>query len=165
MGNIIQKWVVINKYNSHCKILCKNSNLHYFHSSSCSNKVCNSLLNLSGAKKPAEILCHSVCSLLFYLLLCHFLYGKWGFLFDCEYYIAAGEDLEAGKKELLKMRVAVVGAGVSGLGSAYVLAKGGAAVVVYEKEDYVGGHAKTVTVDDGVDLDLGFMVFNRVRYE
>nr|GMD59784.1 cyclopropane-fatty-acyl-phospholipid synthase [Ipomoea batatas] len=61
------------------------------------------------------------------------------------------------------MRVAVVGAGISGLVSAYVLAKGGAGVVVYEKEDYVGGHAKTVTMD-GVDLDLGFMVFNRVRY-
>nr|GLL41197.1 Mycolic acid cyclopropane synthase [Ipomoea trifida] len=61
------------------------------------------------------------------------------------------------------MRVAVVGAGISGLVSAYVLAKGGAGVVVYEKEDYVGGHAKTVTMD-GVDLDLGFMVFNRVTY-
>ena len=34
-------------------------------------------------------------------------------------------------------------------------------MVLYEKEDYLGGHAKTVNVD-GVDLDLGFMVFNRV---
>ncbi|PWA54358.1 hypothetical protein CTI12_AA432340 [Artemisia annua] len=25
------------------------------------------------------------------------------------------------------------------------------------KEDYFGGHAKTVTMDDGVDLELGFM--------
>jgi cyclopropane-fatty-acyl-phospholipid synthase len=33
--------------------------------------------------------------------------------------------------------------------------------VLYEKEDYLGGHAKTVTVD-GCKLDLGFMVFNRV---
>lgn len=59
------------------------------------------------------------------------------------------------------MRVAVVGAGISGLVAAYTLAKGGVEVVLYEKEDYLGGHAKTVTVD-GVDLDLGFMVFNRV---
>lgn len=59
-------------------------------------------------------------------------------------------------------RVAVVGAGISGLVSAYVLAKAGVHVVVYEAEEYLGGHAKTVTVDDGVDLDLGFMVFNRV---
>ena len=60
------------------------------------------------------------------------------------------------------MRIAVVGAGISGLVSAYVLAKEGVNnVVLYEKEDYLGGHAKTVNVD-GVDLDLGFMVFNRV---
>ncbi|PWA48428.1 hypothetical protein CTI12_AA491160 [Artemisia annua] len=37
-------------------------------------------------------------------------------------------------------------------------------VVLYEKENYLGGHAKTVTMDDGVDLDLGYMVFNRVTY-
>ncbi|URD74510.1 Mycolic acid cyclopropane synthetase [Musa troglodytarum] len=61
------------------------------------------------------------------------------------------------------MRVAVIGAGISGLASAYTLAKAGVQVVLYEKEDYLGGHAKTVTFD-GVDLDLGFMVFNRVTY-
>ncbi|XVF66432.1 hypothetical protein PTKIN_Ptkin10aG0035200 [Pterospermum kingtungense] len=61
------------------------------------------------------------------------------------------------------MRIAVIGAGISGLVSAYVLAKAGVKVVLYEKEDYLGGHAKTVNFD-GVDLDLGFMVFNRVTY-
>ena len=45
------------------------------------------------------------------------------------------------------MRIAVVGAGISGLVSAYVLAKAGANVVLYEKEDYLGGHAKTVNAD------------------
>ncbi|PHT85571.1 hypothetical protein T459_07677 [Capsicum annuum] len=58
------------------------------------------------------------------------------------------------------MKVAVVGEGISGLVSAYELAKAGVEVVVYEKENYLGGHPNTVTVD-GVDLDLGFMVFNR----
>ncbi|XP_075511642.1 uncharacterized protein LOC142547307 isoform X1 [Primulina tabacum] len=62
-----------------------------------------------------------------------------------------------------KTRVAVVGSGVSGLVAAYILVEGGAEVVLYEKEDYLGGHAKTVTVD-GTQLDLGFMVFNRVTY-
>ncbi|CAI0383096.1 unnamed protein product [Linum tenue] len=64
-----------------------------------------------------------------------------------------------------KMRVAVVGGGISGLGAATVVAKAAAAaeVVVYEKEEWLGGHAKTVNFD-GVDLDLGFMVFNRVTY-
>ncbi|WJX12302.1 cyclopropane-fatty-acyl-phospholipid synthase [Trifolium repens] len=61
------------------------------------------------------------------------------------------------------MRVAVVGGGISGLVSAYVLVKAGINVVLYEKEDYLGGHAKTVNAA-GVDLDLGFMVFNRVTY-
>ncbi|KAK1362604.1 hypothetical protein POM88_047079 [Heracleum sosnowskyi] len=63
-----------------------------------------------------------------------------------------------------QMRIAVIGAGISGLVSAYVLAKAGVDVVLYEKEASLGGHAKTVTVDDGIDLDLGFMVFNRVTY-
>ncbi|KAK8682161.1 hypothetical protein V6N13_054555 [Hibiscus sabdariffa] len=61
------------------------------------------------------------------------------------------------------MKVAVVGGGISGLVSAYVLAKQGADVVLYEKEGYLGGHSKTLCID-GVDLDLGFMVFNRVTY-
>ncbi|KAG8369876.1 hypothetical protein BUALT_Bualt14G0059100 [Buddleja alternifolia] len=61
------------------------------------------------------------------------------------------------------MRVAVVGGGVSGLISAYTLVKEGVKVVLYEKEDYIGGHANTVTVN-GTQLDIGFMVFNRVTY-
>ncbi|KAL2921264.1 Tuberculostearic acid methyltransferase UfaA1 [Bienertia sinuspersici] len=61
------------------------------------------------------------------------------------------------------MRIAVVGGGISGLGAAYELAKAGVNVVLHEKEHYIGGHAKTVRFD-GIDLDLGFMVFNRVTY-
>ncbi|XP_010670961.2 uncharacterized protein LOC130589343 isoform X1 [Beta vulgaris subsp. vulgaris] len=61
------------------------------------------------------------------------------------------------------MRIGVVGGGISGLGAAYELAKAGVNVVLHEKEDYLGGHAKTVHFD-GIDLDLGFMVFNRVTY-
>ncbi|KAK5840824.1 hypothetical protein PVK06_009729 [Gossypium arboreum] len=61
------------------------------------------------------------------------------------------------------MKIAVIGGGISGVVSAYTLAKAGADVVLYEKEEYLGGHSKTVHFD-GVDLDLGFMVFNRVTY-
>ncbi|KAF2285533.1 hypothetical protein GH714_005346 [Hevea brasiliensis] len=61
------------------------------------------------------------------------------------------------------MRTAVIGSGITGLVSAYVLAQAGVEVVLYEKEDYLGGHSKTVSFD-GVDVDLGFMVFNRVTY-
>ncbi|GJN04020.1 hypothetical protein PR202_ga21527 [Eleusine coracana subsp. coracana] len=69
------------------------------------------------------------------------------------------------------MRVAVVGAGVSGLAAAHELARSGGDVnvTVYEREEHLGGHTKTVAVDAGdgggtVHLDLGFMVFNRVTY-
>ncbi|TMW87173.1 hypothetical protein EJD97_020330 [Solanum chilense] len=61
------------------------------------------------------------------------------------------------------MKVGVVGAGINGLISAYALAKCGVKVVIYEKEHFIGGHAKTVAVD-GVELDLGFIIFNRVTY-
>ncbi|KAH7522034.1 hypothetical protein FEM48_Zijuj07G0095100 [Ziziphus jujuba var. spinosa] len=61
------------------------------------------------------------------------------------------------------MRVAVLGGGISGLVSAYFLAKNGVEVDLYEKEDYLGGHAKTVAFN-GVDFDIGFMVFNSVTY-
>ncbi|KAH7522038.1 hypothetical protein FEM48_Zijuj07G0095500 [Ziziphus jujuba var. spinosa] len=53
-----------------------------------------------------------------------------------------------------KMRVAAIGGGISGLVSAYILAKNGVEVVLYEKEDNLGGHAKTVTID-GLLLDFG----------
>ncbi|PWA85612.1 cyclopropane-fatty-acyl-phospholipid synthase [Artemisia annua] len=66
------------------------------------------------------------------------------------------------------MRVAVVGAGISGLVSAYIVAKAGVDVVLYEKEDYLGGHAKTVTYPNmlelfetlGVDIELSDMSFS-----
>lgn len=57
----------------------------------------------------------------------------------------------------------MIGVGVAGLVSARTLALAGVEVVVYDKENYVGGHARTVEVD-GIAVDLGFMVFNRVTY-
>ncbi|XP_024381729.1 uncharacterized protein [Physcomitrium patens] len=61
------------------------------------------------------------------------------------------------------MKVAVVGVGVAGLTAAHTLASAGIQVTLYEKEDYVGGHARTIH-DVGIGLDTGFMVFNRVTY-
>uniref|UniRef100_R7W287 Amine oxidase domain-containing protein n=1 Tax=Aegilops tauschii TaxID=37682 RepID=R7W287_AEGTA len=67
------------------------------------------------------------------------------------------------------MRVAVVGGGVSGLAAAHELLAtsggGDVRVTLYEQEDSLGGHARTVAGDDGaggcVQLDLGFMSFNK----
>jgi predicted NAD/FAD-binding protein len=64
------------------------------------------------------------------------------------------------------MRVAVVGAGVSGLVAAYQLARTHD-VTLYEANSSAGGHAKTVRVDraDKTDyVDTGFMVFNDRNY-
>ena len=63
-------------------------------------------------------------------------------------------------------KIAIVGTGISGLGSAYLL-NTGHEITVYEKAPRLGGHSRTVTVDyDGraIAVDTGFIVFNRPNY-
>ncbi len=60
------------------------------------------------------------------------------------------------------MRIAVIGSGISGLGSAYVLSRAHE-VEVFERDGRAGGHACTV-VRDGLPLDLGFLVHNERNY-
>src|SRR5689334_6278006 len=63
-------------------------------------------------------------------------------------------------------RIAIIGTGISGLGAAYILNRRHD-ITVYEKQDRIGGHSRTVTVDyDGVRLpvDTGFIVFNEKNY-
>ena len=65
------------------------------------------------------------------------------------------------------MRIAVVGAGISGLGSAYYLEKAGHTVTLFEADDYFGGHTHTVDVTlDGITapVDTGFLVCNDHTY-
>jgi predicted NAD/FAD-binding protein len=64
------------------------------------------------------------------------------------------------------MKIAVIGAGISGLGSAYLLSKKHE-VDLYEKEARLGGHARTTQVSEGEDtfgVDTGFLVFNHQTY-
>ncbi len=64
------------------------------------------------------------------------------------------------------MRVAIIGAGVSGLVCAHLL-KPDHELVVYEAGANPGGHCNTVDVetDDGVyAVDTGFIVFNDRNY-
>jgi uncharacterized protein len=61
------------------------------------------------------------------------------------------------------MRIAVIGAGVSGLGAGYVLSRSGHDVHVFEREDRLGGHVNTI-VHDGLALDTGFIVSNERNY-
>ena len=65
------------------------------------------------------------------------------------------------------MKIAVVGAGISGLSCAYRLVQAGAEVTLYEAGTYFGGHSNTVDVSlDGHDfgVDTGFLVFNDRTY-
>jgi uncharacterized protein len=65
------------------------------------------------------------------------------------------------------MKVAVIGAGISGLACAYRLAKAGINVTLFEANDYFGGHTNTVDVTlDGIThgVDTGFLVFNHRTY-
>lgn len=64
------------------------------------------------------------------------------------------------------LRVAIVGAGVSGLAAAHYLSRRHA-VTVFEADGRLGGHAHTHEVRDGGTvrrLDTGFLVYNRVTY-
>ncbi|KIK69619.1 hypothetical protein GYMLUDRAFT_34001 [Collybiopsis luxurians FD-317 M1] len=66
------------------------------------------------------------------------------------------------------MRVAVVGSGVSGLASTWLLNEhSNHEVHLYEADDRPGGHANTVrfpSENGGVDVDSGFIVFNPCTY-
>ena len=65
------------------------------------------------------------------------------------------------------MRIAIVGAGIAGLGAARLLHRQGHAVTLFEANACLGGHTHTVDVTiDGVTapVDTGFLVFNDRTY-
>jgi len=62
-------------------------------------------------------------------------------------------------------RIAVIGGGISGMSAAHFLADGNA-VVLFEADSRLGGHARTVLAGKNGDqpVDTGFIVFNHVNY-
>ena len=64
------------------------------------------------------------------------------------------------------MRIAVVGSGIAGLASAWLLSRKHA-VTLYEANDYLGGHTHTHAIElEGREyaVDTGFIVFNPQHY-
>ena len=65
-----------------------------------------------------------------------------------------------------KKKVAVVGAGISGIGAAWLLSKKHD-VTIFEADQHFGGHANTVNVitpDGSIPVDTGFIVCNDRNY-
>ncbi|CAG8576761.1 14677_t:CDS:2 [Dentiscutata erythropus] len=72
-------------------------------------------------------------------------------------------------------RIAIVGSGISGLGSSWLLSEHSPHdVVLYEQNDYIGGHTHTVDYivpttkssanPKSIPVDTGFIVFNHLTY-
>jgi predicted NAD/FAD-binding protein len=67
----------------------------------------------------------------------------------------------------MPQRIAIIGSGIAGLGSAHLLARQGYSVTLFEASDYLGGHTHTVDVTlEGITapVDTGFLVFNDRTY-
>ena len=69
-------------------------------------------------------------------------------------------------------RIAIIGAGISGLGCAYALRLHPEfEITIYEAGDHIGGHSNTVNFTSSINgkelshgVDTGFLVFNRKTY-
>lgn len=64
------------------------------------------------------------------------------------------------------MRIAIVGSGIAGLASAWMLSRSHE-VVLFEANDYLGGHTHTHDIamhGQSYRIDTGFIVHNRAHY-
>ena len=70
------------------------------------------------------------------------------------------------KSKNKKLKIAVIGSGISGLTSAFLLSKKHE-VFLYEKNDYIGGHTHTHEINENdkkINVDSGFIVYNENTY-
>ena len=64
-------------------------------------------------------------------------------------------------------KIAIIGSGISGLYAAYLLHKD-YEITLFEKENYLGGHTRTLNIEyqknTHINVDTGFIVFNKQNY-
>ena len=68
--------------------------------------------------------------------------------------------------EPLRKKIAIIGSGISGLGAASLLHPFHD-ITLFEKNDYLGGHSRTVEINTAegiVPVDTGFIVYNKRNY-
>ena len=66
----------------------------------------------------------------------------------------------------MKEKIAIIGSGISGLSAAYILSKK-YDVYLFEKNNRLGGHTRTINVYESskkIPIDTGFIVFNEKNY-
>ena len=64
-------------------------------------------------------------------------------------------------------RIAIIGAGISGLSCAWLLKRHGHEVALFERDNRLGGHSNTVDIATSAGtlaVDTGFIVFNERCY-
>ena len=64
-----------------------------------------------------------------------------------------------------KKKIAVIGSGIAGISASYLLSSK-YNVHLFEKNNYLGGHTRTIKVstDNNLSIDTGFIVFNDRNY-
>ena len=60
-------------------------------------------------------------------------------------------------------KIAIIGSGISGLSAAYFL-KDRAQIKLFEKKSRLGGHSRTITLENNMLVDTGFIVLNDRNY-
>ena len=62
-----------------------------------------------------------------------------------------------------RKKIAIIGSGISGLSAAYYL-KDKYQITLHEIESRLGGHSRTIRINDHIDVDTGFIVLNDRTY-